>query len=264
MARGLIDAHCHLQKAPLCDALPDVLARARKAGITTLLCCGTRRADWDAVGDLAATHRGVVPFFGIHPWYSPRDLEEDLEALAVCLVRDPTAGVGEIGLDFAQARGAAREQQVALFEAQWRLAVEHGRPIVVHAVRAAGALTAAVRDLAPCAFMVHAFSGSDETAREVTDLGGYLSFAGRVADPGQERLRATLKSVPPDRLLLETDAPDLLPSGQDAPLGVNEPAILKHVSEVIADFLGMPSDALNAQLRSNARQFMGSLCPDDI
>ena len=215
----LFDAHCHLQDLAS-DEVAAALARARAAGVTRMACCATREEDWGAVLDLAATHPEVVPLLGLHPWYVASAQPGWAERLEGLLVRS-RAGLGECGLDFAR-RPVDRERQMAALRLQLRLAERLQRPIVLHCVRAWGALSLVLREegVPQAGAMVHAFGGSAETARELQREGLYLSFKGRAE---------AWTAVREDRLLLESDGPE--PAAVAALLAGAEPSDLARRSQ---------------------------------
>ncbi len=257
----LVDAHCHLQDARLRPDLDGVLARAASAGVRGLVCCGSSEADWGEVAALAERHPAILPSFGLHPWYVRQRSSDWLETLGRWLERFPGAGVGEIGLDHAlKERDDADQLQV--FVRQLALAKTLGRPASIHCRRAWGALLEALQAVGdlPAGFMVHAYSGAPELVAPLTAAGGYLSFAGRVTFSGNTRGRRSLLAVPADRLLVETDAPDLTPMlAGVAPNreSVNEPANLAVVLATVAELRGQTLQAVAAQTAANARRLFG-------
>ena len=141
--------------------------------------------------------------------------------------------------------------------AQLRLAHRLALPVSIHCVRAWGRLTDLLRrEGVPQAAVLHAFSGSPETARTLQDLGLHLSFSGVLARPAAHRAQAAAAGADPDRLLLETDAPDLAPPGVE---GANEPAHLRLVAEAAARIRGTPLEALAAQTGANAHRVFRAL-----
>lgn len=207
------DAHVHLQAFPEA-MLPDVLARARAAGVDRFGCCGTSPADWDRVIALSLAEPGVEPSCGLHPWHSldpalPKDWLESLEAK---LAAHSGLGVGEIGLD---ARKPDPKAQMRAFTEQIELAARVGRGIVLHAVRAHAEILAALR---PCAralprIVLHGASCSPEIWREYERLGACASIGPAVLNPRATRVRELIRIVPEDRLLFETDSPDMAVNG---------------------------------------------------
>lgn len=194
----LFDAHCHLQHLPPGE-VGAALARARRAGVTRVACCATGEDDWEAVLALARTHPEVVPCLGLHPWKVAAARPGWQDRLEERLAEHP-AGLGECGLDFAR-RPVDREAQIEALRIQLRIAARLHRPVVLHGVRCWGALALVLREegVPPEGAMLHAFGGSLDTARELQNLGLYLSF--QAPHPAQTVLRE-------DRLLLESDGPD--------------------------------------------------------
>jgi len=220
------DAHCHLQDARFGDGLEVVLRRAQAADVTHMVCCGTREEDWDRVLVLAGDHPAIIPFAGLHPWYvgeAAPGWEERLEARF-----DAGAGAGECGLDFSEGR-PPRELQEAAFLAQLRIAIRRDLPIAMHCVKASERLADLIRatGLPASGGLVHAFSMAPEVARDFQSLGLHLSFGGALTRAGAKRAAASFAFVQEDRLLFETDAPDLPPQGWTGP---NEPASLELVA----------------------------------
>jgi TatD DNase family protein len=244
------DTHCHLQD-PRCSArVPDVLARARAAGVVRLVCCATREADWDRVLDLARDHPAVLPMLGLHPWF----LEEAAagwEARLGARLEAARAGIGECGLDFSPGRPDRRVQEAA-FEAH--LAAERDLPLSIHCVRAWAALLALLRrtGVPPAGAVVHAYSGSAETAAELQALGLHLSFAPFCLRPGARKAPLALAAVAADRLLFETDMPW-------GPEGTFDPGQVPMLVEAAAMLRGADPEALGAQAGRNALRVFGRL-----
>lgn len=187
------DAHCHLPAA------------AELGGADRRVVCGTGEGDWDAVLALSRSDASVLPMLGLHPWHlagAAADWAQRLEDR----LRSCGAGVGECGLDFGRP-GADRAAQEAAFRQQLRLAHALHRPVALHAVRAWGRLLALLREegVPPAGTMVHDFSGSAEMAQVLQAMGVFLSFSGRLLQPGRPRLTAALRAVAEPWLLLETD-----------------------------------------------------------
>ncbi len=196
----LFDAHTHLPASS--GQTPD----------HPLVICGTSEADWAAVLAHAASEPGAIPMLGLHPWFVA-GAAPGWEARLDALLRAHRAGVGECGLDFAR-EGADRAGQEQAFRIQLRLAHALHRPVAIHAVRAWGRLLDLLREegVPPAGAMVHAFSGSAETAADLQALGVFLSFSAEGLGPERVRAHGALRAVPSSHLLLETDGDgDLLP-----------------------------------------------------
>jgi TatD DNase family protein len=253
------DAHCHLQDGRLLGQAAAVLARARAAGVGRVLCCGTAVSDWPAVADLAARWPDMIlPAFGLHPWFIADRSPDWLEALRRQLEAHPLAVVGEIGLDHVVKPRVDAEQQ-AVFEAQLALACEFNRPVVMHCRKAWGLLVQLRGALGrlPRGFVVHAYSGGRELVPELAAMGACFSFAGSVTWPHNIRAREAAPAVPADRLLVETDAPDLLPwQGGAVALPPeprpNEPANVREVARAVAALRGMSESEVEMLTWQNA------------
>jgi len=186
------DAHSHL---------PEVDARHPDH---PRVVCGTCESDWEAVLAHAASDARVIPMLGLHPWFVAEASPEWAPTLESLLWSHP-AGVGECGLDFA-GKDTDRASQEAAFLIQLRLAHVLQRPIAMHVVQAWGRIIDLLREESvPSAAMVHAYSGSPETARVLQSMGVFLSFSGDLLNPDRSRLRESLQAVDASHLLLETD-----------------------------------------------------------
>ena len=207
------DAHVHLQAFPEA-VLPQVMARARAAGVVRFGCCGTSPSDWDRVIAIAKSEPGVEPSCGLHPWHAadpatPGDWLKRLEAL---LAAHAELDVGEIGLD---ALRPDPEAQMRAFAAQLALAAREGRGVALHVVRAHAEMIAALRPVAGALprILLHAASCSPEVWREYERLGACVSVGPVVLNPRATRVRELARIVPEDRLLFETDSPDMAVNG---------------------------------------------------
>jgi TatD DNase family protein len=268
-AMGWVDAHLHPQDYPPGTDVGQVLRQARAAGVEGFVCNGTEEADWADIERLAQADPSVVPFFGVHPWFVAHASDQALTQLETQLQRVP-AGVGEIGLD-AHAEPLDRPRQEALFSAQLALAERLGRPATVHCVRAWGWLLQVLqrRPAGRGVFLLHAYGGAPELIPQLVRLGAYFSFSGTVLNPAYGRARRALPQVPAERLLLETDAPNMLPAAAYhhsdaaavAAAGHNHPANLPAIAAGIAALRQCSPADLRDQVAANIRAFLGPLCP---
>jgi TatD DNase family protein len=211
----LFDAHCHLHDPRLDPWRESALAEARGVGVEGWACCAADESEWPAVLALARDEPGVVPSLGLHPWYVSSAQPGWQTRLAQALEAAPWAGVGEAGLDKARrGRGMAslEEQERALMD-QARLARDLGRPLSLHGVRAWGRILELLRPLGqhPAGWICHSFAGPAELVAPLAELGAFFSFSGIVTRSRATRTHAAARAVPADRLLVETDAPDILP-----------------------------------------------------
>ncbi len=214
----LTDMHLHLQDIPDVHMCKSVLALAQDLRAGRFVCNGTRPEDWPAVEKFATEDRRVVPFFGVHPWYAAKLPEGWYHTLENFLKRNAGSGVGEVGLDKARNVDFARQTEV--FHRQLEIAGRLSRPLAIHCVRAwSDLLNVLRRSLSPkTRFMIHSYQGSPQMLKDFLGLGGYISFSWKSLQRDTEESIALMRSVPLDRLLLETDFPYTEPGriGADA------------------------------------------------
>lgn len=252
----LYDSHCHLQDERLLPDLGVAMRRARAAGVSSFLCCGTHENDWDEVTRVAATYEGVLPAYGLHPWFVGQREPAWLERLDKLLGSGARA-VGEIGLDHALEQRNDSEQY-EVFVAQLRLARSHGLPVSIHCRRAWGALLEALEAEGGLEHggVAHCYSGAPELVHRLEKLGCFISFAGSITRKGNKRARASLGKVSEGRLLIETDSPDILPAGAEAER--NEPANVVLVRDRIAELLSVSRRDIEERTYRNAERLFGT------
>lgn len=250
----LYDSHCHLDAAEFDADRPAVLARARDAGVARQLVPAVDRASWDAIRTLCAAEPGLRPAYGLHPMFLGRHQPGHLDELRDWLESERPAAVGECGLDFF-VDGLDPDKQRLYFRRQLELARDFDLPVVLHARRAVEEVIATLREVGGQRGVVHSWSGSEEQARQLFELGFCLGIGGPVTYDRAKRLRRTVASMPLDCLLLETDAPDQPDAdwrGQR-----NEPARLRQVLDVVAQLRGQPAAAIAEATSANALRLFG-------
>lgn len=251
------DSHCHLDPMRFGAELPDVLARARAAGVTRMAVIGTRAADSEAAADLVAREPGLVAAAGLHP-NDVADAEPGEWERIERLVREGrVAAIGETGLDWYRTTAPA-ELQRDFFDRHLRLAQRHSLPVVIHTRESIRDVLDMIREASsrgPLRAILHSFTGTATEAAEAADLGCHVGFAGMVTFRSGADLREVAKTVPLDRLLVETDSPFLSPE----PLRGrrNEPAHVVHTAGCLALARGEPLEALAAATTANARRLFG-------
>lgn len=255
----LYDAHNHLQDDRLKPHLDAVMAAVQAEPIARMVVNGACETDWPDVLALARRFPQVLPSFGYHPWHLKECTPEWQAKLLHYLGQIPSA-IGEIGLDrWIKDADFARQEEVFVW--QLRLAAERGLPASIHCLQAWGRLLEILRSQPRPApgFLLHSFGGAPELIPPLAKLGAFFSLPGYFAHPRKVRRSETFHHVPPDRLLIETDAPDqLLPAGRNrfplldaAGKPLNHPANLRSVYEFAAELLGLPLEDLAAQVQSN-------------
>jgi TatD DNase family protein len=245
----LTDTHCHLDDPTLATRLGEVMAAARQAGVERIIVPGVAPGGWDAIASLAREQEGVFPAFGIHPQAADQADDDALARLAT--LAGTSVALGEIGLDHLLPH-VPRETQETTFREQLRIAVAVGLPVIIHCRRAFEGLLRVLREegVSRVGGVMHAFSGSVETARECIRLGLFISVAGTVTYGNAVRPLAVAREIPLEHLLLETDAPDMPPEPfRGIP---NEPAFLAVTARRLAELKGVTPDHVARVTNSNA------------
>jgi len=256
----LFDAHNHLQDERLSGRLEAVFFDAAAVGVELMATKGCRESDWGRVERIAAERKGVHPAFGLHPWFVEERSREWFGRLKEALIAHPEASVGEIGIDRAVPERVDALQE-RIFLEQLELARTLERPATIHCRGAWGRLIELLDGFGPLprGFLIHCFGGSAETARALVERGAMISFSGSITRPNNRRAGEAVRAVPADRLLIETDAPDIplhnLPSG--LPREPNEPSRLPFVLAKLAELRNEPEGDLAEITFCNAVRVFG-------
>lgn len=247
----IVDSHCHLDFPDFADELPQVIARARAAGVTRMVTICTRLKNEPAVRTLAEAHDGVFYAAGTHPMSAAEEPLATVDEL-VALSRHPKfVGIGETGLDYHYTADSAEVQKTSL-RIHITAAQETGLPLIIHARAAdddmAAILTEGFRER-PYSCVMHCFSSGAALARTALDLGFYLSMSGIATFPKSQELRDIFAAAPVDRILLETDSPYLAPVPHRGKR--NEPAYTAFTAKTGATLYGMTEREFAAQTTAN-------------
>jgi TatD DNase family protein len=250
----LFDAHNHIQDERLFPLIDKVMERARIAGVAEMAVKGCSEADWPRVIQISESYQGIHAAFGLHPWFIAGRSEAWLATLEELLVRYPQAGVGEIGIDHRVERRDDADQE-AVFLAQLEVAKRLERTVTVHCRGAWGRLVELLDGFGglPRGMLIHCFGGSAEMAVELVKRGAYISFSGSITRPNNRKAGPAIEAVPDERILIETDAPDIMPSTAEGNL--NEPANLRFVLTKAAALRGVSESELARLTFANARRF---------
>lgn len=232
----LIDSHVHLDDPRYDHDRDEVFRRARAAGVEALITIGCDLATSRSAVALAEAYPPVFAAIGVHPHASKEMLEDWYEAFRSLSQRPKVVAYGEIGLDYHYDH-SPREVQRQRFREQIQLARELRLPLVIHTREAQEDTVTILREegAADVGGVFHCFSGDAWLARDALDLGFYLSFSGILTFNNATTLREIVKTVPLDRILVETDCPYLTPVPRRGMR--NEPAFVQHVAQTLAKVL---------------------------
>ena len=252
----LYDAHAHLADERLSAILDPVLCEATASGVTGILACAARFEEWDAITAISR-REPVFGALGIHPFFvraAPADLGSQLRQSLAAHPR--LVAVGEVGLDYWNGRADAALQE-GILVTQLSVAQEVGLPVILHNRRSWGDFFGLLRSggLTGLRGVCHCFNGSPEIAREVLDRGLMVSFCGPITYPRARRIRAAAAYVPLDRILTETDCPDLPPRAVAG--GLSLPHHVVHVLHAIAEVKHLSVCAVAEQVEANFRRLLG-------
>lgn len=227
----MIDSHCHLDFIDFDDDRTELLERCRKRGIDRFIVPGVTFEGWPRLMEVVDRMPGLYGALGLHPMFMAHHDVSHLEQLSCFLDKWHAIAVGEIGLDFYNGEQEAKAQ-CELFEAQLRVAKARELPVILHVRKAHDRALSILRRVGGCGGIVHAFAGSVQQAKQYQQLGFLLGVGGAVTYPRASRLCTNLSKLPLELLVLESDAPDMLPA--TATESRNTPLVLTEVAEKLA------------------------------
>ena len=254
----LIDSHCHIDGAVFDDDRDEVVARAREAGVSVMLTIGTgdpHSDDFRKAVAVAESYENVYASVGVHP-HDAKLYDDEAENHLLELAKlEKVIAWGEIGLDFYYDH-SPRDVQRDIFRRQIRNARDLELPIIIHSRDADDETVEILTE--ECSWdgfrgIMHCFGGTAEMALDLMPLGFLISFAGNVTFKKAENLREAAKVVPIEKLLVETDCPFLTPEPFRGKR--NEPALVVHTAQFLADLYGVEFEDLARQTTQNFLHF---------
>lgn len=247
----LIDSHCHLDFPDFADELDEVVARAVGAGVGAMLTICTRLSTFDRVLAIAERFPNVYCSVGVHPHEAAAEAEIGEERLLALAAHPKVVGIGETGLDYYYEH-SPRSEQKAAFRAHIAAARRSALPLIVHSREAdRDTIDILAHEMGKGAYrgLIHCFSASREVAERAIELGLYISISGIVTFANATALRETVRALPLDRLLIETDAPYLAPVPKRGKR--NEPAFIAYTAARVAELMGLSAKELAARTSAN-------------
>lgn len=279
------DAHNHLQDAWLAPHRARIFVDLAQVPLGRSVVNGTCQQDWPVVTTLAHEHSFILPSLGLHPWYVGNSTSAWRDELVRSLDRHQRGGgavaIGEVGLDrwildrarpddsrLAGLRRASLDEQIEAFTWQLEFAADRNLPVTIHCLDAWGALLDVLRRSRRPArgFLLHAYGGSAELARDFGALGAFFSFNGYFLGEKQAAKRAVFAGLPADRLLVETDAPAMPPPERFRAYSlpgladgnpINHPANIQKIYEGLATVRKVSLPTLTTEVAENFRRLFG-------
>jgi TatD DNase family protein len=247
----LIDSHCHLDFDTFGPELDAVIERARKAGVGGFLTICTRLTEFERVRAIAERFDDVWCTVGIHPHEAASEPATDAARLVELTHHPKVIGIGEAGLDYYYEH-SPRDRQRAVFRNHIEAARLSGLPLIVHSREADEETVELLEEGAAAGGLsgvIHCFSSTAYLAERSLALGFYISLSGIVTFRNAETLRDIAKTIPADRLLVETDAPYLAPAPHRGKR--NEPAFVAHTAAFVAELRGVDPNRLATESTAN-------------
>ncbi|MCO5065914.1 MAG: TatD family hydrolase [Rhizobiaceae bacterium] len=238
----LVDSHCHLDFPDFAEERAAIVARAKAAGVHTLVTISTRVRRFDEIRAIAEAFDDVFCSVGTHPHNAGEERGIGVDELVQLAEHPKVVAIGEAGLDYHYDK-APRADQAAGFRTHIAASRITGLPLVIHAREADDDIAAILEDemgKGPFPFLLHCFSSGRALALKGVELGGYVSFSGILTFRNSGDIREIAKEIPHDRLLVETDAPYLAPPPYRGKR--NEPAYVVNTAAVLAETIGVSAE----------------------
>lgn len=256
-----VDSHCHLDYHERDGDLDEVVTRAREAGVGTLVTICTKMSNFETVRGIAERYDNVWCSLGVHPHEAGEEPIPSVDELVALAEHPKVVGIGETGLDYFYERSPRDAQQECL-RVHIDAARATGLPLIVHARDADDDMIEILEEgyrQGPYPGLIHCFTSGPELAEKAVEIGFSISFSGIVTFKNAQDLRDVAKSVPLDRILIETDSPYLAPIPNRGKR--NEPAYVVHVAEVLADVRGLEIAALADVTTDNFHRLFNRVTP---
>ena len=251
---NIVDSLAHLDDGRFEGDLDAVMTRAAEAGVDQVVIHATDRTSWMPIRDLCGNYPQTHPAYGLHPMFLAEDAPTHVDALSSWLDDHRAVAVGEIGLDF-HGDGVDHDLQRHVFARQLDVARRRGLPVIVHARGALEEVILTLRRAGGLRGVVHSFSGSEQQAQHLWDIGFCLGIGGPVTYERAQRLRRIVSRMPLDFLLLESDAPDQPDAAHRGQR--NEPARVADVLRCIAGLRDESEAEIAAATTANAHRLFG-------
>jgi len=252
---SLFDTHVHLDHEAFAPALAQELAAAREAGVRDFVVPGVRAEGWAELLALCKAHPGLHPAPGLHPMAAGDWSRETASKLEALLALPEVVAVGEVGLDFHPGM-PERDIQLRAFREQLELARAAEKPVLIHCRRGWGELMGILKQHRALEFggILHGFSSGIEIARQALDMGFVMGIGAAATWPGARRIPELLEKLPPESIVLETDAPDQSPHPFRAEPG--RPSRLPLILEAVSRQLGLDCETSARMTTDNARRVL--------
>ncbi len=244
----LIDSHVHFDDPRFDKDRDAVYQRAMQAGVIAMIMPAITAESWPKTKQCSDQYENVFPAYGLHPYFIDQHKPEHLDQLKDWIKKEQPVAVGECGLDYFLPE-LDQEKQKNFFEAQLEIAKESSLPIIIHARSAVEDVINVIRKSGHNKGMIHSYNGSLQQAKQLIDLGYYLSFGGAVTYTRANKLRTLIKELPLESMLIETDAPDQ--PDADHKDQRNEPGFILEILNTFAELRSESRETIAQQTMHN-------------
>jgi len=229
----MIDSHCHLDHETLLENINEVISRSKNVGIKKLLTICTTYKSFDTIKYLINIDPIIFGTFGIHPHETEKDIVDKKTIIEIINKNKNIIGVGETGLDFFY-NHSNKQRQVDSFKEHIEASIELKKPIIVHSRNAENETFDILNSYknTDMRILMHCFTGSFEFSKKLLTLGAFFSASGIITFKNSTELQKTFKTIPLDKLLIETDSPYLAPIPMRGKK--NEPSFIKYTAEKLS------------------------------
>jgi len=245
-----IDSHSHIDFTNFDEDRHEVLERAKQKGVDHIIVSAITANRWQVLKDTVKNEPRCHPAYGLHPMFMKEHKAAHLDDLKFWLEKENPVAVGEIGLDFF-IPDPEKDRQLRYFIAQLELASEFNLPVIIHSRKSLDLVLKQIRKMPGLRGSIHSFSGSEQQAKQLVELGFYLGFGGPITYTRATRLRNLVATLPLESILLETDSPDQPDATHHGER--NEPAYLPLVAEAVAELRGIRVSEVARITSNNAR-----------
>jgi len=253
----IIDSHTHIDFEEFKLDRNQAIQRAVESGVNKIIISSTVEDRWKYIHKVCSeNNKHCYAAYGLHPMFMDEHnlskQNNDLDKLTMWIKIHKTVAIGEIGLDYyiQEADDKHRKAQIELFNSQLEIAAQFNLPIIIHARKSLDIILKHLRLFPSLRGSIHSFSGSEQQAKQLIDLGFYLSFGGPVTYNRATRLQKIIKSIPLEAMLVETDSPDQADSNHH--LQRNEPAFIFEVVKKIAQLKNVEKEHIAEITTKNA------------
>ena len=229
----MIDSHCHLDHEPLLENLNDVIIRSKEIGITKLLTICTTIESFERIKTIVKKDKIIFGTYGIHPHETESNQVNKQLIIAAIKENNKIIGIGETGLDFFYNHSNKNSQMIS-FKAHIEASIELNRPIIIHSRNAEKETFDILNSYkgSNLKILMHCFTGSLEFSKKLLTLGASFSASGIITFKNSKDLQDTFKTIPIEKLLVETDSPFLAPIPMRGKK--NEPSFIKYTIEKLS------------------------------